>query len=405
MEVDVLLRLGHENPSMYYLLLKGWVAFFGPTELSLRFPSAAFGSLLLYSSYRLGLRLANEQTGKLLCVLIGLSPPLVYFSQEVRMYSLFLFCVLEFFLAIETGLKTPRQKIVFLIWSFLLMSLHLFGLFVFGGIVLLFFLARWIPWRGNQSLFFVVFFFFILFSHRAFAGIRAYGIETVNFIPALTLQRGFEILQELWGRGWFLFVALLFVGCVRIFRKTRFLNEKLTLVPVFFLFSLSFIFLFSLCFFPMTITRYLLFLLPFGFLIVVFAIDPSQKVHTFALIAIIGLNYSFTVPQYQGQGRGLFSARELAEFYLKTKQEGEPLVFDEKYSSLEFAYYTQEQQSTLLSQLPKNQGSFWLYTTFQAGRMKEDLRKSFPNHFIQHRTLLNQGLFKISKEVDHGDWK
>ncbi len=79
---------GDIHPPLYYLALRGWSALGGISEFGLRFPSAAFGLLLVAVLYALGARLFSPRVGILAGFLGALSPPLVYYSQEMRMYSL-----------------------------------------------------------------------------------------------------------------------------------------------------------------------------------------------------------------------------------------------------------------------------------------------------------------------------
>lgn len=87
---------GDFHPPLYYLLLKIWISVFGSTEVAVRAMSVLFGVATVYMVYRLGKRLFSEQIGQTAAILATVSPLLVYYSQEARMYSL------ETFLAIVT---------------------------------------------------------------------------------------------------------------------------------------------------------------------------------------------------------------------------------------------------------------------------------------------------------------
>lgn len=79
---------GDIHPPLYYLTLRGWSALAGTSEFALRFPSVAFGLMLVAVLYALGARLFSSRVGVLASFLGALSPPLAYYSQEARMYSL-----------------------------------------------------------------------------------------------------------------------------------------------------------------------------------------------------------------------------------------------------------------------------------------------------------------------------
>ncbi len=90
---------GDIHPPGYYVLLRGWLVLMGyPTghadphgiglEFSAAFFSLFFGVLLIALVYALARRAANRQVGLIAALLVALSPYNVWYSQEVRMYTL-----------------------------------------------------------------------------------------------------------------------------------------------------------------------------------------------------------------------------------------------------------------------------------------------------------------------------
>jgi len=84
--IDLLARDNH--PPLYFLLLRGWAAAFGQSDLALRGFSlvADLGTVILV--YLLGKKLWNEEVGLLAMAIAAFSPPLIMYAQEARMYSL-----------------------------------------------------------------------------------------------------------------------------------------------------------------------------------------------------------------------------------------------------------------------------------------------------------------------------
>lgn len=76
------------NGPLYYLLLRGWVALAGRSEYALRFFSLALGVLCVPLIYTLGRRLFDQQAGLLAALLLTFSPYMVWYGQEVKMYTL-----------------------------------------------------------------------------------------------------------------------------------------------------------------------------------------------------------------------------------------------------------------------------------------------------------------------------
>jgi uncharacterized membrane protein len=85
---DLLARTAVDShPPLYYLLLKGWLAVAGWTELSARWLSLAAGVLAIALTYSLGRRLFGRATGAGAALLLAFSPFALYFARLPRMYA------------------------------------------------------------------------------------------------------------------------------------------------------------------------------------------------------------------------------------------------------------------------------------------------------------------------------
>jgi len=80
--------LAHDNhPPLYFILLKPWAALFGPGDLALRGFSLLCSVATVAVVFALG-NLFSKKVGLAAGALAALSPPLVIYAQEARMYSL-----------------------------------------------------------------------------------------------------------------------------------------------------------------------------------------------------------------------------------------------------------------------------------------------------------------------------
>lgn len=79
-------RVGFNGP-LYHVLLRGWIALAGTSEYALRFFSLWFGVLVIALAYVLGKRLFSPFVGLLTAWLVAGSPYVVWYSQEVKMYT------------------------------------------------------------------------------------------------------------------------------------------------------------------------------------------------------------------------------------------------------------------------------------------------------------------------------
>jgi 4-amino-4-deoxy-L-arabinose transferase-like glycosyltransferase len=76
------------HPPLYYYLLHFWILAAGDSEFSAAFPSLIFGMLLVVGCYRLGYDLLDRRVGLVAAILVAISPFNVWYSQEVRMYTM-----------------------------------------------------------------------------------------------------------------------------------------------------------------------------------------------------------------------------------------------------------------------------------------------------------------------------
>lgn len=76
------------HPPLYYYLLHFWMQAAGTSEFSAAFLSLVFGILLIAACYRLGTELYDTRVGLLTAFLVAVSPFNLWYSQEIRMYTL-----------------------------------------------------------------------------------------------------------------------------------------------------------------------------------------------------------------------------------------------------------------------------------------------------------------------------
>ncbi|MBU0490858.1 MAG: glycosyltransferase family 39 protein [Chloroflexi bacterium] len=76
------------HPPLYYYLLWGWVRLFGPGEFATRALSALAGTLLVALTFAVGRRTMGTISALVGTFLCAISPLLIHYSQETRMYEL-----------------------------------------------------------------------------------------------------------------------------------------------------------------------------------------------------------------------------------------------------------------------------------------------------------------------------
>ncbi|SEV88984.1 glycosyltransferase family 39 protein [Natrinema salifodinae] len=123
------------HPPLYYLLLSGWAAIFGTSEVAARLLSALVGIATVLVLYALGRRLFDREVGAIAALFVAVSPFHIWYSQEVRMYNLLaLLTALSFYWFVQLHRERPdeigvRDDIVYVVSTVLLGYTHVFGLF------------------------------------------------------------------------------------------------------------------------------------------------------------------------------------------------------------------------------------------------------------------------------------
>ncbi|HSA05950.1 MAG TPA: glycosyltransferase family 39 protein [Candidatus Gastranaerophilales bacterium] len=94
---------------LHYLYLGVWMIFFGESDLSLRLSSFIFGIMLIPAIYLLGKEVHSKGFGLFIALMTAFNPLLVYYSQEVRPYSLLSFLGVLSFLFLFRALRQPDR--------------------------------------------------------------------------------------------------------------------------------------------------------------------------------------------------------------------------------------------------------------------------------------------------------
>lgn len=172
--LDIIRILWHEDFHMplYFIYLHLWINAFDSSDIVLRLASVFWGVLTIPAFYFLGKIYKSEKLGYILAVIGCLSPIMIYYSQEVRFYSMLMFfstLSVIFFLKL---LEEP-SKIKFILFgssNLIILYTYTMGI-VFVGIEMVILLFHFYVYKkeylNNLIKYFSVFFiltipFFIL---------------------------------------------------------------------------------------------------------------------------------------------------------------------------------------------------------------------------------------------------
>ncbi|MFL6206217.1 MAG: glycosyltransferase family 39 protein [Acidimicrobiales bacterium] len=144
---DIPAALRHDgHPPLYYWMLHGWIAAFGDGDVAVRSLSGVIGVATLPLAWVAGRLLGGRRLAAVTLVVVSLSPYMVRYSTEARMYSLVMLLVLAGYIAI---VKLRRGApwgwlVVFGATAALLPWTHYWGLYL---VITVGMLLVWSWWR------------------------------------------------------------------------------------------------------------------------------------------------------------------------------------------------------------------------------------------------------------------
>lgn len=99
------LRRHESHPPLFYAMMRGWIAAFGPGDLTARALPLLFGIALVPAVYVVGERLFSHRVARIAALFAALSPPLIDHASAVRPYSLMPLLVLGAAYALVVGIR------------------------------------------------------------------------------------------------------------------------------------------------------------------------------------------------------------------------------------------------------------------------------------------------------------
>ena len=151
--LQLLCQLDATRAPLHPLLLQGWIRVVGPSEFSGRALSVLCGVITVGLVYWIGLQAFNVTTGLWASWLCALSPSLVYYSREVRMYMWLVLttCLAWGLLFSHARSPQPWRLVLYGVSLIAIAYSHPLGLLMVGTLGLASFFFRQafqISWRG-----------------------------------------------------------------------------------------------------------------------------------------------------------------------------------------------------------------------------------------------------------------
>jgi len=119
-------------PPFHYILLWIWTSIFGNNEYTTRALSAVIGIIGVIAIYYLAKEIFSKTVGLYTALILSVTTFHIYYSQEVRSYSLLFLTAIMSYLFLVKQIKLPSLKnsLMYTIFTALLIYTHYFGLFI-----------------------------------------------------------------------------------------------------------------------------------------------------------------------------------------------------------------------------------------------------------------------------------
>lgn len=227
------------SPPIYYLILYLWMKLFGNSELMMRFPSFLAGIASIIVIYFSTKKIFNKQIALGAAILTGLSPVMLYYSQEARPYSLFaLFSIINVSIWIELINKINNNDdldsktfLKYTIFSLLTIFTHYWGLVLVFFQILYLFVYSWLMKRKLKPLFITALRIFLI---SGYFFVCQYSLKTFSallfnpVIPRVNIHNLNPFKQIFYENYIFLLIIIIFLLLNAKKVKTFIIRENIT---------------------------------------------------------------------------------------------------------------------------------------------------------------------------------
>ena len=360
------------NPPLYFLILHFFTPF-KTSEFTLRIPSAIFGVLTVFAIYKFSKRFFNEKAALISSFLLAISPFHIYYSQEVKMYSMFiLFSLLSLYFLTLAITETKESKNLwwagFVITNALSLYTHYYGimLILVETMIFLFYLifnvlAKEITnkWLISNVIIFVIFLPWVPIMLREHLS-KTSGFVT-TWIPKPGLETFFYTFKNFsvgfssprWN---YLLASLVFglcfiLGLIELYKRKEFflIITSYFFIPPVILFLLS-------QYRPVYLDRYISFIIPIFCVILASGISRF-KIFPISIFLILISAFSYfgyinlyeTIPYlHQAPGEHVrIPIKSAVQFIEENLEQGDIIGHSCRSTLLSFEYYSRRKQDFL----------------------------------------------------------
>ena len=345
------------HPPLYYFLLKLWSGIFGYTDFGMRFMSVFFGAIAIVFAWQWLKRTFGTKPALIATLLMTLSPMLIRYGQEMRMYTMAVAIIFGATYVLQLAIDTKKRRY----WI-------IYGILMALGMWTHYFVA--LIWLAHLA------YLIYVYRKKIFQKniIISYALAVVLYLPWIpsflsqtsTVQQGFWIgapsiatvtdyftnsflyLNSADIAGWLLIltvvIAFCFVSLVRRLGKKLSLLHFMAFLPPILLILLS-----MPPFTPMFVDRYIIYsmiclslIVGIGLTVVKFKsriVAPIIMTLLFVGTSVIGIFNVYEFGNYNKTTHGKSDAKALFESVAAISQPGEPIISNSEWLYYDLSFY------------------------------------------------------------------
>ena len=334
------------NLPLYITLLNLWVHLFGVSEIASRSLSAIFGIASVFLMFLLGRKLFSQRVGLYSSIIMCFSYMSVYYSQETRLYSLFIFLSIASFYSYVSFLQKRNAKnaLLYLIATIPFIYTHAFA---FLGVLVQNIYFIWKNIRKRKNLIGWVWIqLIILLSFTPWISIlfkQLQNLQNFSWIPFPTFLMVLNTFTVFFNNA---AVLLIFIYLAFLFIRKKIKNldqrdvENLKILLLWAILPVLIIIFFSITFIPIYNTRYILLSLPAFYVVFSWMISKAfeKEMHEVILVSLVVLLCGITLVFHYAINEK-DNWRDVTGFVKENVGEGETLYVHPYFQQYPFSYY------------------------------------------------------------------
>ena len=340
---------------LYHMILSAWEKVFGLSEFSMRSLSSVFGILSIFMIYEIAAFMYGKKVGMYAALILALSPFHVYYSQEARVYTLFVFTALISIYYYLKYIKNHDKKdlIYYIISSIALLNIFNTAIFILAFQNIHYFLfirkriLKWILTQSFIGLFFLPIFILTLkmlqvISESLFVekpSLMTLAKTFYMFSAGLTFNTKALIAGGILSMIFFLLIIYVVKDEIRNMIKKKYKGlEKTSFLVLWGVFP---IFLLSLQSYILTSLYFEKYVIASSAAMYIFAALAISRLKNsyriFALAAIVLLSCVILIIDFKTNNKGDWYG--VANFVKESKNESDGMIINARRSLYPFMYY------------------------------------------------------------------